>query len=414
MVSRKNIKYKQQREAKQVPHYGIRKLSIGVASVLLSTVFYMQNGTVHADVNPTVSAGNNNARVINENSGINSSTVFSSTSDRAGSANLANSVDSTGGATNLIGSDQALSSPVERSTSEVRYTPSMVNEPGSGTLTSQTNTGANVVSGSGPVQNSVPVSNGSTSVSTGNSSNGRWFSNLKVNPSVLAVSKVASTGTVNNAVNGGFDQSTWGTLDVSKWTGQENNGVYELTGYTGDLEHIIVPNSADFAKAGRNVGQVGISADTTHSWFEKGSPKSIAFSKTDGQMVKAIGPDWTSAFTGENGRNGRRSSQAHALTLFDGNNLDVSNVTNMHYMFFWNKLTDLSGISNWKTDNVTDMSSMFNSNQISDLAALSNWKTDNVTDMREMFTANQISDLVPLTNWKTDNVRNMYNMFGLN
>lgn len=128
MVSRKNIKYKAQQDAKRVPHYGIRKLSVGVASVLLGTVFYMQNGTVHADVNPVVSAGNNNTRVINENSGTNSSTVFSNTFNRADSANLANSVDSTGGVTNSIASGQALAIPVEREPSEVHYTPSVVNQ----------------------------------------------------------------------------------------------------------------------------------------------------------------------------------------------------------------------------------------------------------------------------------------------
>lgn len=39
---------------KQVPHYGIRKLSIGVASVLLSTTLYM-GVTAHADTTVPVS-----------------------------------------------------------------------------------------------------------------------------------------------------------------------------------------------------------------------------------------------------------------------------------------------------------------------------------------------------------------------
>ena len=214
----------------------------------------------------------------------------------------------------------------------------------------------------------------------------------------LKESKIAT-----NTTNGGFDEATWGKLDVTKWQGQAENGVYQLTGYTGDLEHIIVPNSADFATAGKDIGtlQVGIDADITHSWFEKGSPKTIAFSKTGDQKVKAVGTDWTSAFTGK----------SHELNKFDGNNLDVSNVTNMSNMFYNNKISDLNGIANWKTDNVTDMFSMFNSNQISDLSPLSNWKTDKVTDMAYMFQDNQISDLSPLFNWKTDNVTDMGNMF---
>lgn len=69
----------------------------------------------------------------------------------------------------------------------------------------------------------------------------------------------------DNTPNGGYDQNMWGTLDVSKWNGNENaDGVYELTDYTGDLSHIIVPNQDDFAKAGKTVGQIGINADLTH------------------------------------------------------------------------------------------------------------------------------------------------------
>ena len=48
MVSKNNLKWKQQRDAERVPHYGLRKLSVGVASVLLSTTLYM-GATASAD-----------------------------------------------------------------------------------------------------------------------------------------------------------------------------------------------------------------------------------------------------------------------------------------------------------------------------------------------------------------------------
>src|SRR5699024_7088145 len=64
------------------------------------------------------------------------------------------------------------------------------------------------------------------------------------------------------------------------------------------------------------------------------------------------------------------------------------NVTDMHYMFSWNKITDLSPLANWKVDNVTNMNFMFYNNQISDLSPLANWKVDNVTDMHNMFDSN--------------------------
>lgn len=48
VVSKNNWQYQQQRQAHRVPHYGLRKLSVGVASVLLSTTLYM-GMSAHAD-----------------------------------------------------------------------------------------------------------------------------------------------------------------------------------------------------------------------------------------------------------------------------------------------------------------------------------------------------------------------------
>lgn len=53
MVSKNNLQHQAQQAAKQVPHYGLRKLSVGVASVLLSTTLYL-GGTAQAD---TVTSG---------------------------------------------------------------------------------------------------------------------------------------------------------------------------------------------------------------------------------------------------------------------------------------------------------------------------------------------------------------------
>lgn len=48
MVSKNNQQWKRQQAVENIPHYGLRKLSIGVASVLLSTTLYM-GVTAHAD-----------------------------------------------------------------------------------------------------------------------------------------------------------------------------------------------------------------------------------------------------------------------------------------------------------------------------------------------------------------------------
>ena len=69
---------------------------------------------------------------------------------------------------------------------------------------------------------------------------------------------------------------------------------------------------------------------------------------------------------------------------------NVSNVTNMNYMFGENQISDLAPLSKWNVTNVTKMNDMFFNNQISDLTPLSKWNVSNVTDMFGMFGNNTI------------------------
>ena len=204
--------------------------------------------------------------------------------------------------------------------------------------------------------------------------------------------------------NGGFDEATWGKLDVNNWQGQAENGVYQLTGYTGDSSHIIVPNEADFEQAGKSTNglQVGITRDTVKSLLSD-QTQTIAFSKTNNQKVKAIGTDWSNAFSFDS-----------SLSKFDGSNLDVSSVTNMSSMFYSTSISDLTSLANWNVINVTNMATMFYGTSISDLTPLDNWNVSNVTDMHSMFADTSISDLTPLDNWDVSNVTDMDAMFGTN
>ena len=231
----------------------------------------------------------------------------------------------------------------------------------------------------------------------------------KLNAQMLSASKVTLPA---KDTNGGFDEATWGKLNVNNWQGSVQGDYYQLTDYTGDANHVIVPNEADFAKAGISTSgkQVGVTSDLMHSIFRDkttAQDATVAFSKTDNKVVKAIGTDWRSTWDLQDG-NGAK------LNKFDGTNLDVSNVTSMSNMFFGNQISDLSSLANWSVNNVTDMSYMFQDNQISDLSPLANWKVDNVTDMTDMFFENQISDLSPLAKWDVSNVTNMDSMFSNN
>ena len=66
MVSKNNVKYYEQRHALyRKPHFGLRKLSIGVASVLLSTTFFL--GKAHADEVTGSESNDENVATLNNN-----------------------------------------------------------------------------------------------------------------------------------------------------------------------------------------------------------------------------------------------------------------------------------------------------------------------------------------------------------
>ena len=236
----------------------------------------------------------------------------------------------------------------------------------------------------------------------------------KLNAQMLFASKILSPA---NDTNGGFDEATWGKLNVNDWKGSVQGDYYQLTDYTGDANHVIVPNDADFAKAGISTSgkQVGVTSDLMHTIFrEKATAQdaTVAFSKTDNKQVKAIGTDWRNTWGHSYDHvNGSYIHSKGELTKFDGTNLDVSAVTNMNSMFQGNEISDLSSLADWKVDRVTDMGPMFADNQISNLASLASWNVDHVTNMGAMFQDNQISDISPLANWRVSQVKRMLLIF---
>ncbi|MGZ7887258.1 BspA family leucine-rich repeat surface protein [Lactobacillus crispatus] len=204
-----------------------------------------------------------------------------------------------------------------------------------------------------------------------------------------------------------FDEAKVATdnqFNFDDWTTQIDNTYLNITGYKGDRsKQIVVPNGADFAKAGKNDKnlQVEIGKKTLADLIVDGVAPRL--SNADGKKIVAKGGDWDNAF-----------SQKHLHDISGLANLDTSNVTNMSHMFYNNRISDLSPLANWNTSKVTDMSYMFTNNQISDLSPLANWNTSKATDMSFMLYNNRISDLSPLANWNTGNVTNMSFMFDVN
>ena len=80
MVSKNNFKNKMEQTAARTPHYGIRKLSVGVASVLISTTLYMGATTAKADTLP--STATDTATTKPETASSSSSTQTNATADK--------------------------------------------------------------------------------------------------------------------------------------------------------------------------------------------------------------------------------------------------------------------------------------------------------------------------------------------
>lgn len=96
----------------------------------------------------------------------------------------------------------------------------------------------------------------------------------------------------------------------------------------------------------------------------------------------------------------------------DSNIIDVSNTTNMSFMFANCRTLASVDLSSWDTSNVTNMSYMFNNSLALSSLDLSGWDTSKVTNMSAMFesckalTKIYVSDL-----WSTASVTNSEYMF---
>ena len=125
----------------------------------------------------------------------------------------------------------------------------------------------------------------------------------KISKNLVNVKDITESKVVNKNLNGGFDEATWGKLDVNDWKGSVQGDYYQLTDYTGDANHVIVPNEADFEKAGISTSgkQVGVTSGLMKSIrkpkYDDGSlvdyDQTVAFSKTDNKQIKALNSDWS-------------------------------------------------------------------------------------------------------------------------
>ena len=398
--------------------YSLRKLSVGLASVIVGTCFFISNtgqqvkaDTVNIGEQPTstvIQQDSSKKQEQDSNEQNDQTNVSNSKTEQQQSTNERNdveNVDSNLNDTNKLDNSVKVKNVVDQNAvktveSEANQKFDQAKDKFKQDTSIDTNVPSSVTKNIKKIQtNTLKVVKEST-----------------VNPNSLSLKESKA---VNLNTNGGFD-SSWGTLDVNDWKGNVQGDYYQLTDYTGDANHVIVPNEADFEKAGISTSgkQVGVTSDLMHTIFRDkttAQDATVAFSKTDNKMIKAINADWNDTWGHSYDIiNGSWIRSKGELTKFDGINFDVSNVTNMSNMFGSNQISDISSLANWNVNNVANMSNMFIDNQISDLSPLANWKVDQVTDVSDMFEDNQISDISPLSNWKVDQVTDMSNMFNSN
>lgn len=89
---------------------------------------------------------------------------------------------------------------------------------------------------------------------------------------------------------------------------------------------------------------------------------------------------------------------------------DVSNVTNMAYMFLDCDIFEGNSLGKWDVSNVKNMLGMFDGCENLVGNGLGNWNVSNVTNMENMFNVCENLD-TDLSKWDVSNVRNISSMF---
>ncbi|WP_301049536.1 YSIRK-type signal peptide-containing protein, partial [Lactobacillus intestinalis] len=255
--------------------FSIRKLSVGVCSVLLSTLFLTinDNQTVHAatesDQQETEKSDSGNA-----NRGLNIVTQSASQTQAVTTTEIpSKSTQSEDYTTEPTHSEASRNETSQTKTSGTETAQNSVEiQKDNVENTSATNHNNTIVQSTekpSTVQKTKTSNPNSSTTRTESKTNSLTQNNpindAKQKTNTLNVSNLVAKTNVNAlqedktaattaTTNGGYDSATWGTLDTSKWTGQnttfDGNNYYQLTGYTGDQTHIIVPNQADFEQAG--------------------------------------------------------------------------------------------------------------------------------------------------------------------
>ena len=423
-------------EQKQI--YSLRKLSVGLASVIVGTCFFIstnrqnvQADTVNAGEQPTStviqqdSSKKQDLNEQNDQTNVSNSKIEQqqSTNERNDVENVESNLNDTNkldnDATKQIESeanqkfDQVKDQFKQETAKTKNVTTSVIEENDEGKTIQQADVSAKAeATNKAAAMLRVDSSETTLNLKGINTIDPETLNENKTEAAIKADPE-HGVDPVKFASNGGFDPAIWGTMDINEWQ-LDNSG--NIVDYNGDTSHIIIPNSADFAKAGKNYRQISISSDEMKKLAENdedpaaiynSDPKNLAISLTDNKKVKATNADWSNVFAkyewGQNGLGMLRQANLEGL--------DTSTVTDMSGMFNGNYgLTNLD-VSNWNTSNVTNMNAMFSSTRNLKDLDVSKWNTSNVTNMRGMFGDTINLKTLDVSEWNTSKVTDMSYMF---
>ena len=217
----------------------------------------------------------------------------------------------------------------------------------------------------------------------------------------------------------------YGTSISDDLTGLQPNTTYYVrvflvrpligTFYGNEVEFVTTGDSCDVVYLDDN--GVTIKAYPCASIGDVGTINGVEYTVVDRAMLDQILASSAPAFNYDFSKlcTTRLTDMSELFLCYEGfnnpiGNWDVSNVTNMSYMFYAECQTNHSfnqDISHWDVSNVTDMSYMFNRANFNQ--PIGNWDTSSVTDMSYMLTSIVFNQ--DISSWDVSNVTNMSGMF---
>ena len=178
-----------------------------------------------------------------------------------------------------------------------------------------------------------------------------------------------------------------------------SGGAIVLKKYTGSSKDITIPGELD--------GQQVILAVENRPYLQNISNiipddiTSLTIKQVNGKKVKLGNSDYL----------GRAFRNFSKLKSADLKGLDVSNVTNIEYMFYGCSSLEQIDVSNWDVSQVTNMSAVFDGCSSLKQIDVSGWDVSQVTKIGFMFYGCSSLEQIDVSNWDVSQVTEMSAVF---